>query len=119
MPNAKQHAAIGAGVGLGAWFVYCRLTNREMKFWEFALAGSAGAGVALLPDLFEPAIHPNHRSWLHSYACAGLLGYGTKRVWENPALGREQKIQWTICCLSYLSHLVADGHTPKGLPLLC
>ena len=119
MPNAKQHALIGAGVGLAGWFVYCRITQREMKWEEFALAGIGGAVVGLVPDLLEPAIHPNHRSWLHSYACAGLLGYWTKRAWENPALNQLQKAQLTICSLSYLSHLIADGNTAKGLPLLC
>ena len=118
MPNAKRHAAIGAAVGVGAWFLYCHFTQRGLDFGEFLLAGAAGAGVGLLPDVFEPALHPNHRGLLHSYTCAGFLGYGTKRVWENPALNSDQKIQWTICSLAYLSHLFADGQTPKGLPLL-
>jgi inner membrane protein len=119
MPNAKQHALVGAVVGVGAWFLYCRFTERVVDFGEFLVAGGAGAGIGLLPDIFEPAIHPNHRGILHSYACAGLLAYGTNRVWENPEVGRDQKMQWTICSLCYLSHLIADGQTPKGLPLIC
>ena len=82
------------------------------------LAGGACAVVGLLPDVFEPAIHPNHRSILHSYMCAGLLSYGTKWVWENPTLDRDQKMHWSVCVLGYLSHLIADGQTPKGLPLI-
>src|SRR5436853_182695 len=77
------------------------LPSGPLDLGEILLAGSGGAVVGLLPDVFEPAIHPNHRSTLHSYACAGLLSYGTKCLWENPALGRDQKMQWTICCLSY------------------
>jgi inner membrane protein len=119
MPNAKQHAILGAAVGLGAWYLYCRLTERPLDLGEFLLAGGAGAAFGLLPDLLEPAVNPHHRGLLHSYACAGLLSYGTKRVSENPTLHRDQKIQWTICSLSYLSHLLADGQTPMGLPLLC
>jgi inner membrane protein len=119
MPSAKQHAIVGAAVGVGAWYLYCRLTERPLDLGEFLLAGGACAVVGLLPDVFEPAIHPNHRSILHSYACAGLLGYGTKRVWENTTLSRDQKMQWSVCVLGYLSHLIADGQTAKGLPLIC
>jgi inner membrane protein len=119
MPNAKEHAIIGAAVGLGAWCLYCRFTERSLNLGDLLLAGCAGAVVGVLPDVFEPAIHPNHRSILHSYACGGLLSYGTKRVWENPTLNQDQKMQWTVCALSYLGHLVADGQTPKGLPLIC
>ena len=119
MPNAKQHAIVGAAVGAGAWYLYCLFTERPLDLGELLLAGGGGAVVGLLPDVFEPATHPNHRSTLHSYACAGLLSYGTKCLWENPAVGGDQKMQWTICCLSYLSHLIADGQTPKGLPLIC
>lgn len=119
MPNAKQHALLGAAVGLGAWYLYCRLTERTLDFGEFLLAGGAGACVGLLPDLLEPAVHPNHRGILHSYASAGLLSYGTKRIWENPEISRDQKMQWTIGSLCYLSHLIADAQTPKGLPLIC
>lgn len=118
MPNSKEHAVIGAAVGIGAWFLYCRWTNRGFDFLEYLLAGGAGATVALLPDVFEPALHPNHRGLLHSYTFAGVLTYATKRVWENPTLSEKQKIQWSIGSLAYLSHLFADGQTPKGLPLI-
>jgi inner membrane protein len=118
MPNAKQHAIVGAAVGVGAWYLYCRFSERPLDLGELLLAGGACALVGLLPDVFEPAIHPNHRSTLHSYACAGLLSYGTKRVWENPILSRDQKMQWSVCVLGYLSHLIADGQTAKGLPLI-
>jgi inner membrane protein len=119
MPNAKEHAIIGTAVGLGAWYLYCRYIERPLDLGEFLLAGGVGAVVGLLPDALEPAVNPNHRGLVHSYACAGFLSYCTKRIWEDPALSRDQKMQWTICSLAYLSHLFADGQTPKGLPLIC
>lgn len=118
MPKLKEHAVIGAAVGIGAWFLYCRWTNRRFDLLEYALAGGAGATVALLPDVFEPALHPNHRGVLHSYTFAGVLTCATKRVWENPALSNDQKIKWSIGSLAYVSHLFADGQTPRGLPLI-
>ena len=60
MPNAKQHAIVGAAVGVGAWYLYCRFSERPLDLGELLLAGGACALVGLLPDVFEPAIHPNH-----------------------------------------------------------
>ena len=39
------------------------------------VAGAAGAGAGLLPDLLEPADSPNHRLFFHSLAAAGIVGW--------------------------------------------
>src|SRR5262249_7681570 len=111
MPNMKQHALLGAAIGLGAWYLYRRFTDRPLCMGEFLLVSGSGAIVGILPDVFEPAVHPNHRGLLHSYACAGLLSYGTQRIWKDPTLSRDQKMRWTICSVIYLSPLIADGQT--------
>lgn len=118
MPSTKAHLAIGAAVGAGAWFVYCRLTNRGLKLSDLLVAAGTGACVAILPDLLEPALHPHHRSFFHSMTTASLLVWGTQKVWENPSLTRDQKMHCTVSTMAYASHLLADGCTPKGIPPL-
>ena len=77
------------------------------------MGGACGA----LPDIIEPADNPNHRALFHSLACAGLLTYGafgklTAVLWP------ENKHAIRIATLSYLSHLLLDSETPKGLPMI-
>lgn len=61
MPNCKEHVAIGAAVDIGTSFLYCGWANRRIDSVKFLLAGAAGATVGLLPDVFEPAVSPDHR----------------------------------------------------------
>jgi hypothetical protein len=42
---------------------------------ELLLATGVGMVVGLLPDLLEPALHPNHRQFFHSYAVTALLAH--------------------------------------------
>ena len=128
MPNAKQHAIIGAAVAgglcLATELLTAYLTKDEsdprsilqrVSWGNVAAFAAVGGAIALLPDILEPAVSPHHRQFFHSLAMIGLTGYGI--------LGEHTK-QWsprsrndaTICAAAYLSHLMADGLTPKGLP---
>ena len=46
--------------------------------------GAAAACVPSLPDVLEPALHPNHRKLFHSVIVFAALGYGLNRLyrWE-------------------------------------
>jgi hypothetical protein len=142
MPNRKAHAAAGAGSGL---VVACndlpRLTPAEQLVY---LAGAAlgGAVGGCLPDILEPATSPNHRQ-----ACHGVVPVGTVAIFIRntlPTAAKEllQRAEWvkgsnpkhagmTLERMAwlfaagfvkglgpgYLSHLVLDSCTPRGLPL--
>jgi inner membrane protein len=116
MANAKQHALIGAGVGAVGWFLYCKLFDRPVEVGEVLLAAGVGMIGGLLPDLLEPAIHPNHRQFFHSYAATALLAHANHHVAKNVQLPADARAGIHLISLGFFSHLAADAHTPKGLP---
>src|ERR1700736_2048406 len=48
--------------------LYCKLVDRPVEVGEVLLSAGVGIIDGLLPDLLEPAIHPNHRPFFHRYA---------------------------------------------------
>jgi len=78
--------------------------------------GGAGAGV---PDVLEPAKHPSHRKFFHSWLAFVIVGavgylialehihlnYGVRWLFVLPAIA------------GYICHLFTDAFSPKGLPL--
>jgi inner membrane protein len=116
--SARQHMAIGATVAVGGYLAYCYFRRKKVDGLELFGFGLIGASAGLLPDMLEPAIHSHHRQFFHSYAAAGLLAYANRAVWENPLVPHEQKVAFSIASGSYFSHLVADGQTPRGIPLV-
>lgn len=84
-------------------------------------AAAVGAGCGTLPDLLEPALHPNHRQVFHSVAFALLLGFGLYKayVWQPETVGGHVvRSMALIAGTAYIVHLVMDASTPKSLPLL-
>lgn len=83
--------------------------------------GAAGALLACLPDLLEPAIHPNHRQFFHSVAFAGLLlaGFIKLKAFEpKTPEGELLRLLGLVAIPAYLIHLAMDATTVKSLPLL-
>jgi membrane-bound metal-dependent hydrolase YbcI (DUF457 family) len=127
----KKHMVVAAGVGGGINLV-CQLyklfnsPNRPQDFWETlrrldfleaAAFAAIGGACGALPDFIEPADNPNHRALFHSLACAGVLTYGAfGKHTANLMPGNRHAIR--IATLSYLSHLLLDSETPKGLPIV-
>lgn len=96
------------------------LTSEE-RFATAVAAGTLGACCASLPDLLEPAIHPNHRQFFHSVAFGLMVAGGVTRVYQwKPAEPWQQLIRGAalIAGGAYLIHLLLDATTPKSLPLL-
>jgi inner membrane protein len=84
-------------------------------------AAALGAGFGTLPDLLEPALHPNHRQVFHSLAFAALLGFGLYKtyVWQpETKAGNIVRSVALIAGTAYIVHLIMDATTPKSLPLL-
>jgi membrane-bound metal-dependent hydrolase YbcI (DUF457 family) len=79
------------------------------------LGGLAGSA---LPDILEPAIHPNHRGIAHSAVVGSGIFIKAIKSWttnSSQPQGAESVIL-TALAVGYLSHLFLDGKTPKGLP---
>jgi membrane-bound metal-dependent hydrolase YbcI (DUF457 family) len=122
MPGAKQHFLTAACVGLAVNAIKQAIQMnlepaRPFDWMEFAAFGAVGGVVGLVPDMIEPAISPNHRGFFHSVGCGTALLYATHgphaRNWTD---GNRTAAQ--MLCLAYLSHLVADASTPKGIALI-
>lgn len=122
MPGFKKHAQTGAVVGV--------IINIALQYRDWALEpdrpmvdrvietlGAAAFGLfgGILPDAIEPATTPNHRAFFHSKT---VLGAGVL-VAANEADARTPAAR--IMCAGYagyISHLVLDAGTPKGLPAI-
>jgi inner membrane protein len=83
--------------------------------------GAAAACLPSLPDILEPALHPNHRRFFHSIAFALAIAHGMRRVykWEtNDAWERFARGVLLVSGAAYLAHLARDAFTAKSLPLI-
>lgn len=127
MPNYKTHNNSGIYTGLltGTFFIIERLRCGEnigikqgIKFLGIgALGGFIGA---TLLDVLEPAYHPNHRDLAHSFGTGGLICHLLhKSLTENEQNQRKTEHLFFIALgAGYISHLVLDARTKKGLPVL-
>ena len=118
MANRSQHSIGGALAGTGI-YVFDRWSKQEpIVLTDLALCSLGGACVASLPDLLEPAYHPNHRQFFHSLSILGGLGLHLDTTLKNGRYTNPKKLAFKVFVGAYASHLILDGDTPKGLPLL-
>lgn len=119
MSCAKEHQFVAAA--LVGTCCLAQEADREEKTIK-PLAGALLAGtLTRLPDVLEPAVHPNHRQFFHSVVFAGLLAAATHKVyrWEPETPGEEvARFVMLVGAAAYFIHLVLDATTPKSLPLL-
>ena len=119
MPNATAHR-IGAGLVAGvvtAKWEHDRGQATSLPLFNAALATSLGT----LPDLIEPALHPNHRQFFHSVTVLGISGYGFYKLWNWEADSDGKKLVKLLGLVglgAYMTHLVMDATTKKSLPLI-
>jgi membrane-bound metal-dependent hydrolase YbcI (DUF457 family) len=131
MPNCKKHIETGAltGAVAGALVNLIKQVNNknddplyQFNWLEFATYVLAGAGIGsvcgIMPDLLEPASNgPCHRKFFHSLAAGSAVAFGVYKV-NNSGVSHEAKQMLTAGGCAYLSHLLMDSETPKGLPLV-
>jgi len=134
MSNRKQHRKVGTTVGgtvaAGSYlFDYLKTCNQckaqgmvspKFDWMEFIgttlLGGGVGAAGGVLPDILEPATHSYHRKTMHSVTAGTALT--TLIVRNQSKMTRSQKSIANAFGASYLSHLVLDSQTPRGIPLI-
>lgn len=118
MPNAKTHMLAGAGVSVTTVFLD---KNKHPVSHHIAIAPVVGAFMGKLPDILEPGFHPNHRQFFHGVTVLTLLSVGLLKAYRwSPEKPFEKFIRGLMLIggVAYLSHLISDASTPKGLPLL-
>ena len=120
MANYAQHAAVGFFAGVGAYIVYRQVTNTQLDLGEAIAAGLISTTGASAPDFIEPAIHPHHRGVAHSVLAGGSIAKAFHFTHNGSAqFSPEEKFILSFLAVGYLSHLLLDGLTPRGLPLVC
>lgn len=118
MPNSTKHFIIG---GIATFLVDCIVQKRNSGQINFRRAlgrGLLGGGIALLPDILEPAVNPDHRGFFHSFAVGACLLAVNKKIKENPGIPDKTKNLLFALSSAYGSHLALDATTSKSLPLL-
>ena len=117
--NAKTHQ-ITASLVIGGFLAY-----KEYQAGEQSLKPFIGTGLAALatrlPDILEPADHPNHRQFFHSLVFAAMMGRTIVELnsWQAQT-DFEKALKFALLVIgnAYLVHLALDLITPKSLPLI-
>jgi hypothetical protein len=147
MPRRTTHINVGALSGLTAGMVTSDALAKEYQALHILCAcigGTLGGGA---PDVFEPALSPNHRSLFHSLAAGSGVASGLIADWQTkchqlaadcitrsracPSHSHEQRIEETRALFwratsgllvgflaVYLTHLALDAATRTSLPLV-
>jgi len=118
MPSAQTHMLIGAGVSVTTALLD---RNKHPDSHHIAISTVVGAFMGKLPDILEPAFHPNHRQLFHGVTVLTLLSAGLVKAYRwSPEEPLEKYIRGLLLIggVAYLSHLICDASTPKGLPLI-
>jgi len=149
MPGRREHSEVGQLAGLVAAAAMGPAQHPLLAAAEIIGGGFGGHCGALLPDVFDPATGPAHRTLGHGVVPATWVGtkvvgvvcrYQTVcrenaaacvRQLATPPVPLERLVLglgvllWHVAagfvvCLpaGYASHLVLDGGTRRGLPLL-
>ncbi len=119
MANGAAHR-LGAALAVGGVALIAHNDQAEPSAEPLAAAGIAYMS-GTLPDILEPAYHPNHRQFCHSLAFAGMVGFGMYKAYKyKPETTMQEWLRFAVLAIggAYLVHLAMDGTTPKGLPIL-
>ena len=119
MACALAHRVV-AGAGIGIAIAYRESQTGKSTAWPL-LGGGFGAMFGTLPDILEPANHPNHRQFFHGLVFAAMLGYAGYKLYEwkpEEPWQKTTRMLGLIAISAYLIHLSMDALTPKSLPLI-
>ena len=119
MPNTTAHR-LGAALVIGGSLACYEHQNNRSTLAPAGHALLAGL-LGILPDLIEPASHPNHRQFYHSIGFACVLGYGLYRLyqWETDDIWHKRlKTLGLVAGSAYLVHLAMDATTARSLPII-
>lgn len=145
--NGRTHKIVGTAVGGGRALIAARGQSTPNQIVEVLGGALAGSWAGNLPDALEPALHPGHRKAAHSLAvgaAAMIADSSLRRVavscrdWADELRARRLNSDGVLASIllwiaemvlrgvtgachaivpAYLSHLVLDVTTPRGLPV--
>jgi membrane-bound metal-dependent hydrolase YbcI (DUF457 family) len=147
MPRRRQHVVTGFVAGAAVGGVVALTLPPEHRSIEILFAGIGGAIGGAAPDILEPATSPNHRDVCHSLVGGGAftvasISHFRARCRTNATvcdaraiaapIGSDERsneewkaLGWRVLsalflgfAAGYASHLLLDGSTTDGLPLL-
>lgn len=147
MPNRNTHIGIALFAQLGLEMVRQSDLAGDDRFWDVVGAALGATCGGVLPDVLEPALSPDHRQFAHGMlptAAVAWFGKGKHRegcealyAWAKSApipgeaaqadSGQNDTPRWLRFVIAgffralpvgYVSHLIADAATPRGLPVL-
>lgn len=119
MSNGPTHQ-LTAAICVGAVCIHAE-RNAKDKSARPIVGAVLAANLTKLPDILEPAVHPNHRQFFHSVAFASLLGMAGYKAYKwNPDNPVDEAIRFVLMVAigAYGIHLLLDANTPKSLPLI-
>ncbi len=105
MANHKEHLLYGGIAGAAAYLIDYNLSGREFSVAEFIGATLAGIVTAKLPDLIEPANHPNHRSTFHSVTFSTTA---LPVAWQWAQCKREGYIKLADECTTQVAQAISE-----------
>ena len=117
MSNGTTHKLVAAA-SIGVILGHLEETNQEPSPKPLIGAGLA-ALLTNLPDLLEPALHPQHRQFFHSVAFVGLIGLAGYKLytWEpDDDWERVLRFLLLVGCGAVFVHLAMDALTKRPLP---
>jgi len=120
MACATEHAAFNFVAVIAATAAVQQRSDQPVDGTALAM-GTAAALLPSLPDVLEPALHPNHRRFFHSVTFVIAVGYGLHRAYKwAPQTPWEQlaRMAALVAGAAYLGHLARDAFTAKSLPLI-
>jgi inner membrane protein len=121
MANYQGHLVAGAITGGSVDVIRKIIEKKPLELRDIILlslqvcVGSVGG---VLPDRLEPAIHPHHRKFFHSILFLSLIGVGLFLLWDNKGIADWIKWLLTALAVAFIIHLIIDGFTPAGLPVV-
>lgn len=135
MSNRSEHLVVGAAAGGMAAFFAALARKRTPGLGEVIGGTLGGTFDARLPDILEPATHPNHRRFAQSVVFTatgatrpGLAALDWQEKCATQATGATDPFARFLNELAggigsgsvagYVSHIGMDATTPKGIPLL-
>ncbi|GJQ28800.1 MAG: hypothetical protein HBSAPP03_06840 [Phycisphaerae bacterium] len=146
MPNRREHIGIALIAQLGVELLRKSDLSDDDRFWDVIGAALGATCGGVLPDILEPALSPDHRQFAHGMlpaAAVAWFGKGKHRegcdalyAWASAGLrpgehahaadGQNELPRWMRFIVAgffravptgYVSHLLADATTPRGLPV--
>ncbi len=140
MPNRQEHTEAGALVGAIAALVRSDAQDPWELLVEVAGGVLGGAFGGRLPDILEPPTSPGHRRVAHALVTAAVVGSFVVSRWPGAPAPTPGAMEPHVAqggagpsanlgerllsglevggAVGYLSHLLMDATTPRGLPLL-